>query len=116
MLHDAGVTVHFHQRLREQNGVERNGKHLVSITTENGARWPAKIFADCSYEGDLMAQAKITYTWGRESSAQYNEDLAGVRADTPKHQFLWPLSAYDDQHHLLPEIDPGPPGCSRLSR
>jgi FAD dependent oxidoreductase len=112
MLHDSGVTVHFHQRLREQNGVERNGKHLVAITTTDGARWPAKIFADCSYEGDLMAQAKITYTWGRESSTQYGEDLAGVRADTPKHQFLWPLSPYDDQHHLLPEVDPGPLAAS----
>jgi hypothetical protein len=31
-----------------------------------------------------------------------------VRGDTPKHQFLWPLSAYDEHHQLLPEIDPGP--------
>jgi FAD dependent oxidoreductase len=108
LLHDAGVTVHFHERLREHDGVERDGKHLVSLTTADGTRWPAKIFADCSYEGDLMAQAKVTYTWGREAATQYGEGLAGVRADTPKHQFLWPLSAYDDQHHLLPEIDAGP--------
>jgi FAD dependent oxidoreductase len=108
MLHDAGVTVHLHHRLREHDGVERNGKRVVSITTADGVRWPAKIFADCSYEGDLMAQARITYTWGREASTQYGEDLAGVRGDTPKHQFRWPLSAYDDQHHLLPEIDAGP--------
>jgi FAD dependent oxidoreductase len=108
MLQDSGVAVHFHERLREQRGVELHGKHLVSITTADGKHWPAKIFADCSYEGDLMAQAKVSYTWGREASAEYGEDLAGVRGNTPKHQFLWPLSAYDEHHQLLPEIDPGP--------
>jgi len=108
MLADAGVTVHFHQRLREHGGVASSGATIRSITTEDGKKWSAKIFADCSYEGDLMAQAKITYTWGRESTAEYGEDLAGVRANTPAHQFKWPLSAFDDTHHLLPEILPGP--------
>jgi hypothetical protein len=108
MLKDAGVEIHFHHRLRERDGVALQGKRLLSLTTEDGTRWPAKVFADCSYEGDLMAQARISYTWGRESAAEYGEDLAGVREKTPKHQFLWPLSAYDDQRHLLPEIDPGP--------
>ncbi len=108
MLQESGVAVRFHERLREHRGVELQGKHLVSITTADGKHWPAKIFADCSYEGDLMAQAKVSYTWGREASAEYGEDLAGVRGNTPKHQFLWPLSAYDEHHQLLPEIDPGP--------
>jgi hypothetical protein len=108
MLQDSGVDVRFHEHLREHRGVELQGKHLVSITTADGKHWPAKIFADCSYEGDLMAQAKVSYTWGRESSAEYGEDLAGVRGNTPKHQFLWPLSAYGEHHQLLPGIDPGP--------
>ena len=108
MLRDAGVTVSFHEKLAEQGGVELQGKRVVSITTAGGKRWRAKMFADCSYEGDLMAQAKISYTWGREAASEFGESLAGVRGDTPKHQFLWPVSAYDDAHHLLPEIDPGP--------
>jgi hypothetical protein len=108
MLQDSGVAVRFHERLREHRGVELQGKHLVSITTADGKHWPARIFADCSYEGDLMAQVKVSYTWGREASAEYAEDLAGVRGNTPKHQFLWPLSAYDEHHQLLREIDPGP--------
>jgi hypothetical protein len=108
MLKDAGVTVLFHQRLLEHGGVEFHGKQIVSVTTGDGRRWPAKIFADCSYEGDLMAQAKITYTWGREAISEYDEDLAGVRTSAPKHFFPWPVSAYDEHHHLLPEINPGP--------
>src|SRR5271154_5818459 len=31
MLQDSGVVVYFHERLREQRGVELHGKHLVSI-------------------------------------------------------------------------------------
>jgi hypothetical protein len=31
-----------------------------------------------------------------------------VRDKTPAHQFTWPVSAYDEQHRLLPEINPGP--------
>ena len=75
MLQNAGVTVQFHERLREQNGVELRGKRIVSMTTLDGKHWPAKIFADCSYEGDLMAQAKVTYTWGREDAAEYAKTL-----------------------------------------
>jgi hypothetical protein len=57
-----------------------------------------------------MAQAGVSYTWGRESSAEYNESLAGVRDRTPLHQFLVPISAYDSNHHLLPEISSEPKG------
>jgi hypothetical protein len=35
-----------------------------------------------------------------------------VRERTPFHQFLVPISAYDDQHHLLPEISAGPKGAT----
>ena len=83
-LKAAGVEVHLHERLKEQHGVTKAGTHVTSITTEDGEIWNAKIFADCSYEGDLMAQAGVKYTVGRESTGVYNEDLAGVRVDTPE--------------------------------
>ena len=38
----------------------------------------AKIFIDCTYEGDLMAKAGVSYTFGRESSDQYGESHNGV--------------------------------------
>ena len=79
MLQEANVEVLLHHRLREKNGVEKQGAHLISVTTEDGSVFRAKVFADCTYEGDLMAQAGVSFTWGRESSAQYGESLAGVR-------------------------------------
>ncbi|MBS1858003.1 MAG: FAD-dependent oxidoreductase [Acidobacteria bacterium] len=110
MLHDAGVTVVFHSRLREKDGVRKRGTRIESITMENGATYAARVFADCTYEGDLMAQAGVTFTWGREGSAQYGESLAGVRGETPYHQFKVDLVPRDAAGHLLPEISPGPAG------
>lgn len=108
MLAHVGVKSYFRERIREHDGVQMTGSTIRSITMEDGKVWRARIFADCSYEGALMAEAKISYTWGRESTDEYGESLAGVRANTPKHQFLWAVSAFDDQHHLLPEIMLGP--------
>src|SRR5215467_8040603 len=81
MLRQAGVTVLFQQRLRVRDGVRKSGAQIQSIAMENGEQYTARIFADCTYEGDLMAQAGVTFTWGREGSAQYGESLAGVRGE-----------------------------------
>ena len=42
-------------------------------------RIAARIFIDCSYEGDLMAQAGVSHTYGRESQDTYGESYAGER-------------------------------------
>jgi hypothetical protein len=110
MLKEAGVPVFFRHRLREKTGVGKTGTTVNEIRLENGAVFRGKLFADASYEGDLMAQAGVSYTWGREGIAQYGESLAGVRDKTPKHQFLVRVSAHDEKGRLLPEIQPGPKG------
>ncbi|HRH48676.1 MAG TPA: FAD-dependent oxidoreductase [Panacibacter sp.] len=46
----------------------------------------AKMFIDCSYEGDLMAKAGVSYTVGREDNKTYNETWNGVQL-LDKHQF-----------------------------
>jgi len=110
MLSDAGATLLEHHRLREKTGVRKEGNRIVEIIMENGARFQGKIFADTSYEGDLMAQAGVTYTFGRESTQQYGESLAGVRAVTPSHQFAVEIPARDRDGNLFPEVSPGPRG------
>lgn len=107
-LRDAKVDVRLHERIRERGGVEMHDKKIIALVTEDGKRWKAKIFADCSYEGDVMAEARVSYIVGREGTETYRESLAGVRPETPKHQFLWKVSAYDDEHKLLPLIGPNP--------
>ena len=115
MLQVAGVTVLTGRRLREKDGVRMEGGRVASIRMENGDQFTARVFADATYEGDLMAASGVTYTWGRESQDQYGESLAGVRGETPKHQFLVDISPYGADGKLLPEISAapaGPPGSA----
>src|SRR6266508_610561 len=106
MAKEAGVHVFLNHRLREKNGVRKTGARLSEITMENGATFRAGVFVDATYEGDVMARAGVSYTWGRESATEYNESLAGVREHTPFHQFRARVSALDAAGRLLPEIMP----------
>lgn len=76
----------------------------------------AKVFIDCSYEGDLMAKAGVSYTVGRESNAQYNETYNGFQL-RDKHQFPDGIDPYkvkgQKESGLLWGISPAttsPPG------
>ncbi|NWF84446.1 MAG: FAD-dependent oxidoreductase, partial [Bryobacteraceae bacterium] len=110
MLAGANVTVLYKHRLLEKKGVVKQGARIAEVVMENGARFAGKVFADCSYEGDLMAQAGVSYTFGREGVSQYGESLAGVRAHTASHQFAVDIPARDENGRLLPEISPEPRG------
>jgi hypothetical protein len=46
----------------------------------------ASVFIDCSYEGDLMAKAGVSYIVGREANNVYHETYNGVQL-RDKHQF-----------------------------
>ena len=110
MLEEYHVSLFENQPLKETAGVVKTGTRVLEIVTQSGTHYRAKVFADASYEGDLMAQAKVSYTLGREGIAQYGESLAGVRAVTPSHQFAVDISARDQQGKLLPEISSQPRG------
>lgn len=60
---------------------------LESVTGGKAIQVIAKQFIDCSYEGDLMAQASpVAFTVGREANSQYGETWNGVQL-LDKHQF-----------------------------
>jgi FAD-dependent oxidoreductase family protein len=110
MLREAGVETLYHRRLRERDGVRKQGATVAEVVTENGDVYRGKVFADCTYEGDLMAQAKVGYTWGRESVAHYGESLAGVCGRAPYHQFQVDIPARAADGRLLPEVSAEPRG------
>jgi hypothetical protein len=111
LVNEARVPVYLQQRL---STVTKDGARIREITMENGKTFRAKMFIDASYEGDLMARAKVSYTIGREANAAYNETLNGIRAETPKHQFTVAVDPYrmpgDPSSGLLPFIQPGDGG------
>lgn len=59
--------------------VQTRNTRIESVKLANGTTVRGQVFIDASYEGDLMAQARVTHTWGRESQSRYNESLAGIR-------------------------------------
>jgi hypothetical protein len=104
LVTEAGVKVFYRHPLKEKTGVAKDGTRITAITIGNGAAFTARVFVDATYEGDLMAQAGVSYTWGRESSDRYGESLAGVRDRTPKHQFQVLIKPHDRRGRLLPEV------------
>ncbi len=90
-LAQRGIPVIYEHRLAS---VTKEGTRILSITLDhappdelgcpiekpfsvNAKTIAAGVFIDCAYEGDLMAKAGASYTWGRESRDEYDESLGG---------------------------------------
>ncbi|WP_080056764.1 FAD-dependent oxidoreductase [Spirosoma aerolatum] len=92
----ADVNVLYNHRLAS---AKKQGDRIQSITIEpstggGGNRViQAKMFLDCTYEGDLMAKAGVSYTVGREDNKTYNETYNGVQL-LDKHQFVDGVDPY----------------------
>jgi len=79
MLGETDVKVFYNSRLLEKNGVVKKDNKIQTVMLEDGRKFQAKVFIDATYEGDLMAQSKVSYTVGRESIKEYNESSAGIQ-------------------------------------
>jgi len=74
--------------------VEKKDGYITQIRIENSDApgsssyqvMKGKVFIDCSYEGDLMAKAGVSYFTGREANSMFNETYNGVQM-RDKHQF-----------------------------
>ncbi|MFT5131047.1 MAG: hypothetical protein ACI8W8_004681 [Rhodothermales bacterium] len=98
-----------------KKGVAVKNGRIVSVTMLSGTTYRGKMFIDATYEGDLMAAAAVSYTFGREANSQYGETLNGVATQYAKyHQFDRPVDPYvkigDPSSGLLPGIHDGGPG------
>ncbi len=119
MTREAGVRLYFRSRLAS---VKTKNRRVTEIQMEDGRIFRAKVFIDASYEGDLMARAGVSYFVGREANSTYSETLDGIRAVTPKHQFLVAEDPWqrlqDPASGVLPWIQeemPGTPGAGDKS-
>lgn len=97
LIKEAGLTIVKNYRLIN---VKKADAWIKEITVENSLKPAAgtnriiraKMFIDCTYEGDLMSKAGVSYTIGRESNSQYGETYSGVQVS--------------DFHQLPDGIDP----------
>ena len=102
MLEEAGVEVRYEQLLDQ---VEKDGTRITELRVQGGESYRAKVYIDATYEGDLMAKARVSYAIGRESADQYGESIAGVRYLDDKVAIL----PFDDDGNLLFGVMPGKP-------
>lgn len=112
MIKTADVPVFRNNRLASVT--KADGK-IQSITFTNGNTIEGKIFIDATYEGDLMAAAKVPYHTGREGVDDFGESLAGVRAKTPSHNFGVNVNPLDESGNMLPQMtnkEMGKPGSA----
>lgn len=115
LVREAGVTVLYGERLDLKRGVRKQGARIQEIVLESGRTVAGRMFIDATYEGDLMAKARVSYHVGREANAVYGETLNGVQtANAVKHQFNAPVDPFvvpgNPASGLLPGIHAGTPG------
>ena len=82
------VDVLFEHRILEAKSEKGLIRTISLENTRTSARVvvSAKMFIDCSYEGDVMSRSGVSYVVGRESNKQYGETYNGVQL-RDKHQF-----------------------------
>ena len=110
-----GLDVIRNEWLDRERGVEISNGVIRAITTLSGNRYEGKMFLDCTYEGDLMAAAGVSYFVGREANSVYGETLSGVQTRAARaHQFKEKIDPFvikgDPSSGLLARISDQPPG------
>lgn len=96
---EANIQVLYEYRISK---AEKKDGYINNIVIENSTTpstltnkiIAAKMFIDCSYEGDLMAKAGVSYTTGRESNSTYNETYNGFQL-MDGHQFPDGIDPYN---------------------
>jgi hypothetical protein len=76
MLEEAGVKLFLEHELRDGKPVKRKGRRVRRIIMDNGAVFEARVYIDCTYEGDLAAEFKVPFVVGRETPVEKEENYS----------------------------------------
>jgi FAD dependent oxidoreductase len=118
-IREFNIPVDRDEWLDRAGGVSIAEGRIQSITTLSGKTYEGKMFLDTTYEGDLMAAAKVSYHVGREAGRTYGEEWNGIQTGILHHSHHFgflnkPVSPYiipdDPSSGLLPRISTDPPG------
>ncbi|MGF3056328.1 FAD-dependent oxidoreductase [Microbacterium sp. YY-01] len=111
-LDEAGVEVVFGAQLAR---VEKSNSAVEALELTDGTRVIADVFVDASYEGDVLAQAGVSFAVGREDRSLYGERFAGRQELMPGRHTTPPwISPFRDDPSgvtagaLLPQIKAEP--------
>ena len=87
-------------RIKEKEGVRKEGTTIQSIVLENGLEISAQIFIDASIEGYLLHFAGVSTETIREGNQKYGETKNGIQVDNTYRQF---------EVQVDPYVEPGNP-------
>ena len=108
LIKEAGVQI-IEGRLDLKKGSEMTDKRISKIILEDGSTVAGKMFIDASYEGDLLAQAGVSFTVGREPNKLYDEVGNGITGPSKKNQLPKGIDPYvvegDPESGLLPGVN-----------
>jgi len=119
LIAEFNIPLYRNEWLDRNQGVETREGKIISITTLSGKKFSGRMFIDATYEGDLMAAAKVPYHVGRESNGTYGEKWNGVQVGILHHRHHFgavkkAISPFkkpgDESSGLLAEISSLPPG------
>jgi len=113
-LSEADVPVIYNKRI---DRVSKEKEQITSVVLVNtyGSRGKKKeisadVFLDCTYEGDLLALAGVSYTVGREDNDQYGETYSGFHL--PEYHKVSGYHQFPDG--VSPYVDPDDPSSGLL--
>jgi len=110
------IQVYRDEWLNREGGVTKEEGRITSFETLSGKLFQGSMFIDATYEGDLMAEADVSYHVGREANSMYNEKWNGVQTNVfhHGHHFKSNIDPYvvpgDSTSGLLPYISSEDPG------
>lgn len=113
---DYDIAIHRDEWLNRENGTSVENGRIIAFETLSGKKYRGKMFIDATYEGDLMAAARVSYHVGREANSVYGEEWNGVQVGVlhHKHWFEKDIDPYvvpgDPSSGLLPRISGEDPG------
>lgn len=122
-IREAGDRVRVIREARPMS-VKKAGARLTEVRLADGRTISAKMFIDCSYEGDLLVLAGVRAIVGREANATYDETLNGFRISLPPLTKFGPIGPNGRQKDgrgawmrtiaLDPYVEPGKPESGLL--
>ena len=109
LIEENDIPLYREEWLDRDGGVSMKGTSIKSIQTLSGKVFKGRVFIDATYEGDLMAEAGVSYHIGREGCDVYGEKWNGVQTGVLHH-------GHHFKKDISPYIIPGDPGSGVLPR
>ncbi|NUT22834.1 MAG: FAD-dependent oxidoreductase [Hamadaea sp.] len=103
LLDEADIPVYTGLRLRR---AVRSGSRITALEADNGQTFTGRVFIDASYEGDLMAEARVDWLVGRESNGTFGEAYNGVHLSVERQHTLF-VSPYRTEGVTASGLLPG---------